>query len=653
MTDLSNLLTELSSPEDRLEYEQYASGIDLFVKNAKEQKLKLADDIKKLKKSTFKKRVTEFFNVKIRKRNKEELSELSSQQIVWNQAITNPEDFILNTYTSSKKIIEITDKPKTFTELSVGAKKYAALKLIIDEATQTGETDSNKVVETFKTFQQSIEKCPLRYSSPRQCLYFCDDWNKCIERAKKIREEREEKQAFSEIKHVSLTKFFKGHFIDKHTEVVDILTKCQVQREAGCLPPEWIAILQKEQIAAKTKEISQILQDFSNNTNSSRSIPQHMLEPEIQKLSQRLSQTLNTKVEASFLGNGAIGKAIKLVTNNDKALVLKTNHSNPKFRTNQGHGVQIEGARGIFASSNNDRNKYSTTYFVRVGDDRATDCFMISRFVEKKDNEHTIAKTESIDILENSILDCKDAAQKEVIQIQNFDIHEGNIVEDVCIDLGGLYIPQYMRDPKCYKLFKTLYKSLSRKDGPQLIEKIVNTCEKKPELRKKFEMVKKGIQTVLRRHPDVDATGTICDYGFRPECMEKLGVTNKLDIFEAFRRAHITKTTHCFSYIIESRGADKIAKTLEEQGGKDPQNYIDMDAACFLLDSNIPSSSIKGALQEYCLKGFEQYEQKLVAKRLNRQRGIIGVNDRATTESTRKREIDPQIFNRRMDMPAR
>ena len=497
MTDYSDLITELSTPENRAIYEQYAEGIAQFVDYAKEQQAAVEAEIEKKSKRTLKKRVTEFFSSKIKEKNRLELFTLRAKSIEWKNAARSPEEFIR----------ENNRKEKTFIELPTGAKEYAVLKRITDEATKAGETDVNKVRETFETFQQNLQEHPLVYTSPQHCLSRIDakkhrgvdNWEEIVENAETIRRNAEEKREFSDIKHVSLTKFFKGRFCDKYSEVVDVITKCQVNREAGCLPPEWIAVIPKEQIPEKTKEISQILQDFSRRTHSDKSVPEYMLEPAIKDLSIQLSGALNTPVEASFLGNGAIGKAVKLVTDNGKALVLKTNHSNPKYGVESGHGVQIEAARGIFVSSNNDRKKYAQTYFTRLGDVNASDSFMISRFVDKKDKAQAISRNIKANIEKDGMIVRKHEEDRdELLQVVNADTHEDNLVNDVCIDLGGCYIPEHMRDPKCYKLYKTLYRSLRRKDGPELINKIVNGCEKNPVLRNKLKTVKKAMQRSLQ-----------------------------------------------------------------------------------------------------------------------------------------------------------
>lgn len=594
MSDFSNLLTELSSPQDRAAYEQYADAIAQLVNFAKEQKNKIDSTIKEKSQTSIRKKIVAFLLPKIKDKNRSELNHLRAEYYYWDKAINRPEEFIRN----NKR------KEKTFIELSAGAKQYAVLKKIVEEATKAGETNPNKVIETFNTFKQNIQDYPLIYTSTQHCLALispnqkvrADNWNEIIQNAETIRNNKEEKIEFSDIKHVSLTKFFKGRFCDKYSEVVDILSKCQINREAGSLPPEWISLVPREQLAAKTKEISQILQEFSKRSFSDKDVPEYLLDSEIKNLSNQLSKALNTTIEASFLGNGAIGKAIKLVTNKDKALVLKINHSNPKYGLDKGHGVQIEAARGMFISSNNDRNKYAKTYFARFGDVNATDAFMISRFVEQEDNANNT-------LHQQRLSDQQIIEQEELSQVRNFDNHENNVVGSVCIDLGGCYIPEYMRDPKCYKIFKTLYKSLKRKDGPQLINRVVNSCEKNPVLRNKLKTVKVALEKALQNTPDIDVFGKIYDYGFRPECLETLGITNQVDIFDALDRARNKET---IDYIISSRGGiKKTAQMLEEKGGQEGK-HISLQNAQYLMDRNIPVTSIAPSILVYDMDEFKK-----------------------------------------------
>lgn len=331
-----------------------------------------------------------------------------------------------------------------------------------------------------------------------------------------------------------------------------------------------------------------------------------MLDREIKILSEQLSKALNTPIEASFLGNGSIGKAIKLVTNNDKALVLKVNHADPKYGLERGHGIQIEGVRGMFVSSNDDRDKYVKTYFVRTGQKNAADSFIISRFIEQPDTQ--VPEKISQQQADSDLL----------LQVKTSDGHKDNMVGGVYIDLGGCYIPKHMRDPQCYKIFKTLYKSLKRKDGVQIIKKVEDACARNPELQKKLEMVKASLaKTLTNDSPDIDYEGRVTSCEFYPECMEVLGVSNQLDVFEALSRAKNNEET--LDYILKSRGgSEKISKMFEDMGGNGDFNYISLDVAEYFMDKGVSVTSITRVLRDtdadYFKKMVIQKEKELKTK---------------------------------------
>lgn len=613
MSDFSNLLIELSSPEDRAAYDNYRADLDSVNDYIEKKIAQSKEAFETASHPSFSKRIAFFFSSTRRKHHRKDIENLRYEYAGWKFLKGSPE-----------ALIHRDKRPeKTFVELSTGAKQYAVLKQIVDMAQQAGETDQQKVINVYKTFREQIEEYPLIDISPNDCLKRCGskqtcntiNWDQVVSQYQTIKAQKEETQQFSDIKHVSLTKFFKGHFCDKYSEVIDIIKRCDVSRDAGCLPPEWIAILPKEQIAEKTKKISKIFQNFSKQIYSSKKIRPKALAPALKHLEEKLSEALGVPITASYLGNGEIGKAIKIVTNNDKALVLKTNHSDPKFTPSSGHGTQIEGIRGLYVSNNHDKKQYTTTYFTRVGDSNAIDSFVLSRFIDKS----TVLKENSSQKKDNNI----EGERRILAQVINADEHDENSCNNKYIEFGGCYIPEILRDPKNYKLFKTLYKSLKRKDGPQLINKIVKSCSKSANMQHKFRKIKELLQYSLTTHtPDIDIYGNVYNYGFRPECMEALGVTNQIDLFSAIDRANDNET---MAYIIASRGGkEKVSDTIRIEAQKVNDgtiNHINPRKTEYLMANGIQASTIKHAIFESYLPEFTYH-----VDRYNKEAGLTSKN---------------------------
>lgn len=252
--EFSLLAEELLSPQDRAIYEEYANGRTQLINYLKTEKEKVDAEIREKSKISTRRKIVEFFSPKIKEQHKRELCMLGVDSRFYERYIKDPDRYIREKE-MGKRI---------FVELPAGAKQYAMLKEIVDKATRAGETDVNKIIELYKIFSTNIQDYPLIHTSSNDCLCFikpgqykeANSWDDIVKNAEVIKADKEQTEELSDIKHVSLTKFFKGHFCDKYSEVIDILSKCKVDKEAGCLPPEWISIIPKEQVSTKTKEIS-------------------------------------------------------------------------------------------------------------------------------------------------------------------------------------------------------------------------------------------------------------------------------------------------------------------------------------------------------------------------------------------------------------
>lgn len=105
MSDFSNLLTELSSPQDRAAYEQYAYAIAQLVNFAKEQKNKIDSTIKEKSQTSIRKKIVAFLLPKIKDKNRSELNHLRAEYYYWDKAINRPEEFIRNNKRKEKTFI--------------------------------------------------------------------------------------------------------------------------------------------------------------------------------------------------------------------------------------------------------------------------------------------------------------------------------------------------------------------------------------------------------------------------------------------------------------------------------------------------------------------------------------------------------------------
>lgn len=484
---------------------------------------------------------------------------------------------------------------KSFLELPLGAKQYLACCRAIAMAKEAGKPEAKKVAAVLEYIKRRIADRPLTYDSINACLEFSGNWSFLQKRCAAAVSPTQDGPG-NKSKHVSLTKFFKSRFCNDYMANLAVISQCDVSRDAGCLPPEWIARIPQGQTAAQTRAISALLQNFAKATYSMRYTPDYLFADAARQLGEGLSKILNCRIDVSFLNEGAIGKVFKITTaDENRALVLKINHANPQIRPADGHGTQIETAIGIFASHSNDRKKFAKNYFGRIGDARDTTSFLLSRFVDRKKNEEE----------ETNVLYFPQA----VDQIQSADDHYQNLVGAKRIDVGGCYIKMPLRDKQTYRFFNTLFRALQSPDGDKTIAKIRHICSRRSDLQEKLNDAVRHLNTVLEWDmPDIDDNGQICNYGLRRENMVLLGVDNQTDLIKALNIC--SRCPQTMDYLVSSRGGpDGLAEKLSQFSNC----YIAPEISMKLIERGVGAEACKKVSMPCYYALLEAYQRNVAA----------------------------------------
>ncbi|MDO4184453.1 MAG: hypothetical protein Q4D11_04365 [Rhodospirillales bacterium] len=532
MYNFDYLLTDFS-PDDIAEYTKYSK---LKADEDVREKSELAEAVNTLqvlnsKNNKLSVRIKHFFSRKTREADGELLNHAIAK-VALLQGKMKRRDY---------------DFDENFAKLSVGAKQYAACKSVIKLLhAQPEEISKEKIIESVSTLKDKIAKHPLMLKNSSLGYTSWENFKANMDRYR-------EKNPLNIklIKHSSLSKFFKHTFCDNPQRFSDIIEKCDVNPFAGCLPPEWIGNISKDQRSAKTKEVSKIMSDFASMTYSFKECTREVLAPYMEDLSKKLSEALKINdMKVSFIGAGEIGKAFKIQTGS-QAVVMKTEHANPRYNNYQGHGIITETAYGLFVNQSDMRKSFVRTYCGRVGINSASS-FLISRFIDKR----------------QAVEAASCAPRSKITQIRYSDDHEGNMIAGKIIDLGGIYVPKMLRDRQSYKLFKTLYKAISDDKGEQLVKKVTQACERDAILKRKYNEIIPFLNAQLKKvTPDISSQG-IQEYGYNDKVMTTLGVNNKVDfegIVDAFQYDNAEMDENkTVEYIIRTRGGiGRIEKDIE------------------------------------------------------------------------------------------
>lgn len=401
-----------------------------------------------------------------------------------------------------------------FIDLPVGAKQYGACLEILKLATKN-DAPQEEFDFVVNAVCKNIEQNPLCFTCLNSCIAGAKCWSYMMQEAKKLAFEKNysllPENTKKESKHSSLTKFMKQKF-SSLDEIINIAKKCDVNTFVGTLPPEWLALLPKENRKEKINEINNILSKFAYVTYSVCSINKRSLNGATEFLQRKLSKILQTEIKVEYYSRGAIGKIFQITTG-DKKLALKTNHSNPSMNPRHGlHGVQAELIHGLFLSNNGNKKRYAKTYFGNLKFDDVKSAFMITRFINEDSNISPLPK----------ILPYEKIAD----QIRYSDDHQWNFVSQKIVDFGGVQMRDELKNRDDYLLFKKICKALKSPNGGKLIENMQNYAKKDRKFASRFEKIK----NYIAKNINLDDTESVRkDYGFLPENIDLLNIKETQD----------------------------------------------------------------------------------------------------------------------------
>ena len=401
-----------------------------------------------------------------------------------------------------------------FIDLPVGAKQYGACIEILKLATKD-DAPQEEFDFVVNAVCNNIEQNPLCFASLNSCIAGAKCWSYMMQEAKKDAFEKKyswlPQNTQKEHKHSSLTKFMKQKFSDLD-EIIDIAKKCDVNTFVGTLPPEWLALLPKENLKEKINEIDNALSKFAYVSYSVDSINKSSLNGATDFLQKELGKILQTDIKVEYYSRGAIGKIFKITTG-DKKLALKTNHSNPSMNPRHGlHGVQTELIHGLFLSNNGNKKRYAKTYFGNLKFDDVKSAFMITRFI--KENPRISSRPEI------------PPYEKIADQIRYSDDHRWNFVSQKIVDFGGVQVRDELKNRDDYLLLKKICKALKSPNGGKLIENMQNYAKKDRKFASRFEKIK----NYIAKNIDLNDTESVRkDYGFLPENTDLLNIKEKQD----------------------------------------------------------------------------------------------------------------------------
>lgn len=412
-------------------------------------------------------------------------------------------------------------------------------------------------------------------------------------------------------KHTALTKFFKNGFRDNYEEIAEILKYCKVNRTLGSLPPEWLKNIPREQLSAKTKQISQIFEKFAENANTTpviaagrkgrtfvnQGIKQDTIEC-MNKLQEELSQALGHEVKISFSGKGSYGSVFKIATA-DSALALKINHTTTNAASARSqHGITKELASGLFA--NKTEKNYAKIYLGRIGTSGDKDAFMLSRFIEDEKSGKTLS------------------AQSEMGKLnplRHTDIDtNGNVISGKIVDTGGITLAEEMKDKQQYKIYKMLLNTLTKNNGVSRAEQIKQACSKDVLIQKKYQNAVAYLDQGLKKYlPDINNEGYHTLRPVKKEVMEAIGVSNELPLNEVFGISKLK--TETIDLIIQRYGLDKIRQHLSHNQEKP----ISEPVCAYLIEKGVKAKDLENNVKTYLgtrqYHKLEEFEQTLQASK--------------------------------------
>lgn len=165
-----------------------------------------------------------------------------------------------------------------------------------------------------------------------------------------------------------LTQYLKENYTNADDMIKLYSAFPTISRDVGCLPDDWIKLLNTSSITNNKYLIYNSIDNFRNTKK-------------IKIFEQELSNILGQTVKIKRLGKGSHGTAYKISTDKSKDVCLKIFHNyGVDNRIINTHGQYIELQNGLFA--NHHSNDFAKVYFGRVGVVGKPDGFMVTQYIE-------------------------------------------------------------------------------------------------------------------------------------------------------------------------------------------------------------------------------------------------------------------------------
>ncbi len=173
------------------------------------------------------------------------------------------------------------------------------------------------------------------------------------------------------------------------------------------------------------------------------------LSPDTESFAQKLSTLINKPVQMDYVGSGYNGNGFKIIIDNQSffyKVFYLYNSIDPKRYYN--HGGLAEPQMALFASKNSPKSKFAKFFFGRVCNLISYDSFLVTEFVERKNNINTN---------KNLVLDYVKISETEE---NKFD----NKINGKIVDFGGIRISHpELNDKKFRRLIRVILSFINYK----------------------------------------------------------------------------------------------------------------------------------------------------------------------------------------------
>ena len=179
------------------------------------------------------------------------------------------------------------------------------------------------------------------------------------------------------------------------------------------------------------------------------------LSPDTDSFVQKLSTLINKPVQMDYVGSGYNGNGFKITIDNQSffyKVFYLYNSIDPKRYYN--HGGLAEPQMALFASKNSPKSKFAKFFFGRVCNLISYDSFLVTEFVERKNNINTN---------KNLVLDYVKISETEE---NKFD----NKINGKIVDFGGIKISHpELNDKKLRRLIRVILSFINYKHDENLL----------------------------------------------------------------------------------------------------------------------------------------------------------------------------------------